>query len=405
MKSRRYGVFLLRYLQDALHLDSLVLCPPMTKGSPHFQRFFVLRRQSHPLHVFLPKIIYLKHAIEEGKMSSLPILEFVCKNYHHFNAGALKRAIIDYHRHVSAGGKMFWSLAGAMSTARLGIVLAPAIQNGLIHGLSVTGANIEESLLHMIAGEKYKYDWNYRYLTLNDDASYRADGMARVTDTLVPMEAFDIVGDLLKKQWCSARDSLSRRFWHEFFYEAVLQEKKKPIYGNRPQECWLLAAAEQNIPLMVGGHADSTYGNYFASLCYLNELSPQIVKSDIEYMVNFYDTYQDYLSVGRGCGYIQIGGGIAGDFAMCAVPSLRQDLGKQVPHWAYFCQVSESTPSFGSYSGAGANEKITWDKTNADTPAHLIESDATLVLPIMLKALLEARKDPDAAERLMFETE
>ncbi|GGB11299.1 deoxyhypusine synthase [Brucella endophytica] len=336
-------------------------------------------------------------------MSSLPILEFVCQDYHHFNAGALKRAILDYHRHVSAGGKMFWALAGALSTARLGIVLAPAIRNGLIHGLSVTGANIEESLLQMIVGEKYKFDWDYRYLKLEDDANYEAQGMARVTDTLIPKEAFDVVGEMLKSRWLSTQSASGRRFWHDYFYDVAHQEGGKSAYGKRPNECWLLAAAEQDIPIMVGGHADSSYGNYFASLCYRREISPNIVKSDIEYMVSFFDIYQDTLAPGHGCGYVQVGGGIAGDFAMCAVPSLRQDLGRSVPHWAYFCQVSDSITSFGSYSGAGANEKITWNKTNAKTPAHLIESDATLVVPIFLEALLEAQRFPEAAMRLMTE--
>lgn len=336
-------------------------------------------------------------------MSSLPTLEFVFKCYHHFNAGALKRAIFDYYQHVSTGGKMFWSLAGGLSTARLGIVLAPAIKNGLIHGLSVTGANIEESLLQMIAGEKYRFDWDYRYLGLNDDANYKAQGMARVTDALIPEEAFDIVGRLLKNRWEMTQNESGRRFWHEYFYDVVRQEGGKSAYGKRPSESWLLAAAEHDIPILVGGHADSSYGNYFASLCYRKEISPNIVKSDIEYMVDFYDIYQEKLSLGRGCGYVQIGGGISGDFAMCAVPSLRQDLGRSVPHWSYFCQVSDSITSFGSYSGAGASEKITWDKTNAKTPAHLIESDATIVVPLLLEALLETQRFPEAAIRLMAE--
>ncbi|WP_446470571.1 deoxyhypusine synthase family protein [Xenorhabdus stockiae] len=332
-------------------------------------------------------------------MNEMPVFDFICNDYHHFNAGALKRALFDYHQHISAGGKMFWSLAGALSTARIGIVLAPAIRAGLIHGLSVTGANLEESLLHMLYGDSYQYDWNYRYLSLQDDAAYLKKDFSRVTDTLVPAQAFDKLGALLKESWLNAQQQGERHFWHEYFYELALQMAQKPNYATRAKECWLLAAAQQQLPILVGGHADSSLGNFFTSECYLKKLTPGIIKSDIEYMMEFYDTYQHQLAVGSGCGYMQIGGGIAGDFAMCVVPALRHDLNLPVPHWAYYCQVSDCTTSFGSYSGAGANEKITWDKTNADTPAHLIESDASLVVPLLLEALLEAKQNPHAAEQ------
>ena len=77
-------------------------------------------------------------------------------------------------------------------------------------------------------------------------------------------------------------------------------------------------------------------------------------------------------------GFFQIGGGIAGDFPICVVPMLRQDLEQeQTPLWSYFCQISDSTTSYGSYSGAVPNEKITWEKLAIDTPRFIVESDAT----------------------------
>lgn len=339
--------------------------------------------------------------------AGMPIFDFICRDYHHFNAAALKHAVFDYQRHIAAGGKMFWSLAGALSTARLGIVLAPAIRQGLIHGISVTGANLEESLLQLIAGDEYRSAFDYRHFTPAVDASFQEQGWARVTDTLIPSSAFDKVAALLRPVWQHAQHTGQRRFWHEYLSEVALKAAKSDKgdhsakFAQPAEQCWLLAAAEMNIPIVVGGHADSSYGNYFAAQCHLGELSPTIVKSDIEYMMDFYSVYQEQLALGAGCGYMQVGGGIAGDFAMCAVPSLRQDLRRDVPHWAYFCQISDSITSFGSYSGATPNEKITWDKTTAQTPAHIIESDATLVLPLMLEALLEAQANPQAAAATM----
>jgi hypothetical protein len=76
------------------------------------------------------------------KNTDFPILDFVLTNYKNFNARATRDALIAYWRHIEGGGKMFWAVAGAMSSAQLGITLAPAIRAGLIHGLSVTGANL-----------------------------------------------------------------------------------------------------------------------------------------------------------------------------------------------------------------------------------------------------------------------
>ncbi|OGE82836.1 MAG: deoxyhypusine synthase [Candidatus Doudnabacteria bacterium RIFCSPHIGHO2_01_FULL_49_9] len=333
-------------------------------------------------------------------MTKLPTLSFILKNYKNFNSRALKDATIAYHQHIQSGGKMFWAVAGAMSSAQAGITMAPAIRAGLIHGLSVTGANLEESLFRLVAHDSYKDFPEYRYFRKADDAQILENRMRRVTDTSIPEdEAFRAVEKYIVPMWKKATREGTRKFWHEYFYELVLKLGKKHYEGN-PDECWLLAAAQKNLPIVVPGHEDSTFGNIFASYVKTGECSPSIVKSGIEYMVAFYDQYQR-LSRGRGIGFFQIGGGIAGDFPICVVPSIKYDLKKPVKPWAYFCQISDSTTSYGSYSGATPNEKITWDKLTAKTPMFVIESDATIVAPIMLQALLEARENPVESQKLL----
>jgi deoxyhypusine synthase len=329
-------------------------------------------------------------------MTSQPTLEFVLRNYKNFNARATRDALVAYFRHVDAGGKMFWAMAGAMSSAQLGITLSPAIREGLVHGLSVTGANLEESLFRLVAHHGYKDFPEYRYFTKADDTRILADRMRRVTDTSIPEdEAFRAVERFLVPRWLEASAKGERRFWHEYFYELVLNLPAETFEGN-PEECWLLAAARANLPIVVPGYEDSTFGNIFASHVKLGECSASIVKSGIEYMAAFYDQYRE-LSSGAGIGFFQIGGGIAGDFPICVVPSIKYDLQEESRPWAYFCQISDSTTSYGSYSGATPNEKITWDKLTEDTPMFVIESDATIVAPLMLSALLECRLDPAAA--------
>jgi len=118
------------------------------------------------------------------------------------------------------------------------------------------------------------------------------------------------------------------------------------------------------------------------------DINVGILKVGIEYMTFLADWYTDNT---KDCtiGFFQIGGGIAGDFPICVVPMLHQDLQRHgVPFWGYFCQISDSTTSYGSYSGAVPNEKITWGKLYTDTPRFIVESDATIVAPLMFAYIL-----------------
>lgn len=337
-------------------------------------------------------------------MSSTPVLEFILRNYKNFNARVTRDALLAYWRHLQGGGKMFWTLAGAMSSAQLGITLAPAIREGLIHGISSTGANLEESLFRLVAHHSYKDFPEYRYFTKADDTKILKQRMRRVTDTSIPEdEAFRAVEKFILPMWKQAHESGARRFWHEYFYE-LIQKLPAKVHEGRADESWLLAAAKANLPMVVPGYEDSTFGNIFASHVKFNDFPASIAKSGIEYMAEFYDQYQE-MSKGAGIGFFQIGGGIAGDFPICVVPSIKYDLEKRAKPWAYFCQISDSTTSYGSYSGATPNEKITWDKLTDKTPMFVIESDATIVAPLILSALLECRRFPKEADKLISKLE
>jgi len=276
--------------------------------------------------------------------ANLPVLELILVNYKNFNARATRDALIAYWRHVEGGGRMFWAVAGAMSSAQLGITMAPAIRAGLIHGLSVTGANLEESLFRLVAHDHYKDFPDYRYFTKQDDTKILNDRMRRVTDTSISEdEAFRAVEKIVVPMWKRATENGERRFWHEYFYE-LIQSVPANLQQGPADECWLLAAAKAKLPIVVPGYEDSTFGNIFASHVKTGECSAAISKSGIEYMAAFYDNYRE-LSSGQGVGFFQIGGGIAGDFPICVVPSIKYDLEKPVKPWAYFCQISDSPTS------------------------------------------------------------
>jgi len=190
-------------------------------------------------------------------------------------------------------------------------------------------------------------------------------------------------------RWMAADAAGERYLPHEFFYALLRSGELEQYYQIDPADSWLIAAAEADLPLFVPGWEDSTLGNMFAAACIRGDVkNPTTVRSGIEYMIRLADWYQD-TSVESPIGFFQIGGGIAGDFPICVVPMLEQDLQvENVERWAYFCQISDSTTSFGSYSGAVPNEKITWGKLSASTPKFVIESDATIVAPLIFACVL-----------------
>ncbi|MFM2101776.1 MAG: hypothetical protein RIR05_762 [Bacteroidota bacterium] len=317
------------------------------------------------------------------------ITEFMTRHYRHFNAAAMLDASKAYVEHINAGGKMMITLAGAMSTAELGISLAEMIRKDKVSIISCTGANLEEDVMNLVAHSHYKRVPHYRDLTPQDEWNLLENHYNRVTDTCIPEEeAFRRLQQHLVKQWKAAEAAGERFFPHEFLYKTVLSGDLKPYYEIDPRDSWIIAAAEKNIPIVVPGWEDSTTGNIFASYVIKGELQAQTVKSGIEYMVWLADWYKQQ-SGGKGVGFFQIGGGIAGDFPICVVPMMYQDLEwHDVPFWSYFCQISDSTTSYGSYSGAVPNEKITWGKLDINTPKFIIESDATIVAPLMFAWIL-----------------
>lgn len=312
------------------------------------------------------------------------VSDFLRHHFRHFNAAALIDAADDYRRHVHGGGAMLVTLAGAMSTAELGRSLAGMIRAGKVHAISTTGANLEEDVFNLVAHDHYVRVPRWRELTAAQEQELLDRHLNRVTDTCIPEEeAMRRIERALRAQWKAAEDAGERLFPHQFLYRLLLSGDLEEHYQIDPADSWLLAAAERELPIWTPGWEDSTTGNMFAAACIEGEAQPQTVRSGIEAMTDLAGWYTR-TAPDTPVGFFQIGGGIAGDFPICVVPMLHQDLGRtQVPLWAYFCQISDSTTSYGSYSGAVPNEKITWGKLGVDTPKHVIESDATIVAPLV----------------------
>ena len=320
------------------------------------------------------------------------VKEFVKHNYRHFNSAVVIDAAEAYCDHLKSGNKMMITLGGAMSTAELGLTLAEMIRQDKVHAITCTGANLEEDVFNLVAHDHYKRVPQYRNLTAEEEVELRESGMNRVTDTCIPEEeAMRRIERQVLKFWQKADKEKQRYFPYEFMYQLLRSGVIKEHYQIDPKDSWLIAAAEKNIPIFTPGWEDSTLGNIFVANVIRKEVSNfQVVKSGVEQMAYLIDWYRDNTKT-KSIGFFQIAGGIAGDFPICVVPLIQQDLREKCRLWGYFCQISDSTTSYGSYSGAVPNEKITWGKLDGNTPRFVIESDATIVAPLIFAYVLAAK--------------
>ena len=317
------------------------------------------------------------------------VKQFIEHNYRHFNAAVVIDAAQAYVAHLDKGGKMFMTVAGAMSTAELGLTLAEMIRQDKVHAICCTGANLEEDIFNLVAHDHYVRVPNYRTLSDQDEVDLLSRGLNRVTDTCIPEEeAMRRIERQMLRLWTRASENGERYFPYEYMYQLIESGWIDEFYQIEPKDSWMVAACQKKLPIFVPGWEDSTLGNVFVAAAIRGEVKYDCVKSGLELMGNLVDWYRAN-SAEESIGFFQIAGGIAGDFPICVVPLIQQDLKQDCRLWGYFAQISDSTTSYGSYSGAVPNEKITWGKLAVDTPRFVIESDATIVAPLIFAYVLD----------------
>ena len=329
------------------------------------------------------------------------IATFLEANFRHFNARETLDAAVGYRRFImQKRGKMLVSLAGAMSTAELGKTLAPMIRAGMVHAISATGANLEEDIFNLVGNARYKLQPDWRYLTMEQDGRTLDEGFNRVTDTCIPEDVMLEVHDGLLDLWHRAEREGARHFHWEYFYQLIRSGFFVDQHEARIEDSWVVAACEQNIPVYTPGAEDSTIGNMFCADVMQGKLeSHGVLKSGTEQFAHLTEWYRE-VDRGHPVGFFQIGGGIAGDFAMCVVPAIIQDHGTPCKHWRYFCHIGDAMTSYGGYSGCPPNEKVTWHKLDVDTENYTINSDASIVAPLIFQYVLEtATRSAENRER------
>ena len=339
-----------------------------------------------------------------------PITNFLVYTKRHCNGGKTIDAGLWLRKFLKRGGKLFLSMGGAGSSFEMGIVISELIRAGKLHGISVTGANMEESLYRYVAHRHYANIPGYMELTPKEENELREAGLRRITDTFLPEdESVRKILPKLEKLWRKSQKENKSYLWHEFFFQLLEHNLIKKDLKANEDDCWLYQAWKYKIPVYVPGAEDSTMGNISTHACYSgnhpllskyklkNPINPSIIKHGFAYMHHLAEWYVDNTK-DSSIAFLQMGGGIAGDFPICIVPHLKHDYmhaepmevkDKLIRPWASFTEIHSSPMSFGSYSGAGWKEKITWDKLPTDAFGIQIFGDYTEHFPDIAAIILE----------------
>ncbi len=342
-----------------------------------------------------------------------PISNWLVNTKRHCNGGRTVDAGLWLKQHCDDAGKIFLTMAGAGSSFQMGIVIGELIRAGKIAAISVTGANMEESLYRLVANSHYAYIPDYNELTETEEKELDRAGLRRITDTFLPEdESVRIVLDSLMTLWREAETTGNHLLWHEYFFKLFEREMIKFDPTANPDDCWLYQCWLHNVPVFVGGVEDSTMGNIFAWASYNGNhlflkgykaenkaekpLNPNIAHHSFRYMHRLAEWYMDEATE-KPLAFVQLGGGIAADFPICVVPHLKKDYladepietqESEIPAWAGFIEIHSSPMSFGSYSGAGGKEKITWSKLEPGAFICQIYGDYTEHFPDIAALIL-----------------
>ena len=332
------------------------------------------------------------------------ISAFLEANFKHFNARETLDAAKAWVEFSNKGGKMLVSLAGAMSTGEIGRTLAPLIHTGKVHAISSTAANLEEDLFNLVANSQYKLQPKWRYLTMEMDLQTREEGFNRVTDTCIPKDVMVGIHLALRNFWKEAAEKGERHFHWEYFYKLIRSGYVNGKNDVPLANSWVVAACEMDIPIYTPGTEDSTIGNMFcADVMQGIVKTHSVIKSGTEQFEHLTKWYLEN-DKNSEIGFFQIGGGIAGDFAMCVVPGIIYDHELNCKHWRYFCHIGDAVTSLGGYSGCPPNEKVTWHKLDPDTINFTINSDASIVAPLIFQYVMEKHAESKAKRMVVDET-
>ncbi len=329
---------------------------------------------------------------KQTPISGGPVSRFIQHHYRHFNAASLVDAAKGYVAHLDKGGKMMITLGGAMSTAELGLSLAEMIRQDKVHLITCTGANLEEDVFNLVAHDYYERVPGYRSLTAEDEQALLDRHMNRVTDTCIPEgEAMRRMEKAMLEVWADADKKGERYFPHEFFYKVLLSGKYEKYYQIDPKNSWMLAAAKKNLPIVVPGWEDATLGNMYAAAVIRGDVkNVHTVRTGIEYMTWLAEFYTRTATKKKHARHVPNRRRHFRRFPdlascrccirICCAPACRS--GATSARSAIQPRATAAIPA------QCQTKKSRGGKLGVKTPKFIIESDATIVAPLIFAHVL-----------------
>ncbi len=286
---------------------------------------------------------------------------------------------------------MFLAMAGAMSSAELGLSLAEMIRQGKIHAISCTGANLEEDIYNLVAHDHYVRIPNYRDLTPEDEHELLSRHLNRVTDTCIPEEeAIRRIEAAIIEEWTDADRKGERYFPHEFLYRMLRSGKLEQYYQIDPEEQLDAGCVREKPAHLRAGLGRLHHGQHLRLP--LHERQHQ----ECPHRAHGHRVHD---GIGRLVRRRHRRG------AHWLLPDRRRHC-RRLPH----LRRADVAPGYGRrvdpavglllpdqrldhqlrllFSGAVPNEKITWEKLDITTPKFIVESDATIVAPLIFAYVL-----------------
>jgi deoxyhypusine synthase len=278
------------------------------------------------------------------------------------------------------------TLAGAMTVAKMGLVICDMIDHGLVQAVVSTGALMAHGFVESTGLAHYKYRDGM------DDAALYERGYNRVYDTLEPESNLEHVEQILYailREWDASETLCSQKL------NARLGQY---LIARHPQTRGVLkSASEHGVPVYVPAFSDSEIGLGVA----IHNREQTLAGKPRIHFDPFLDLehYSTAVSKASRLGIFTIGGGVPRNWAQQVGPyleiierTLGEKAGGMITRFHYGVRICPEPVHWGGLSGCTYSEGVSWGKFVPPAKGGRfaeVYSDATIAWPIVVKAALQ----------------
>lgn len=321
-----------------------------------------------------------------------------------FGGGYLRRVYQILDRAIGMGCPLTVSVAGPVTVSGQHLTwLIPLLETGWVAYLSTTDAVCYHDGHRSL--DAYAHSPIYEVPIYGDDARLRDEKVIRVTDlafhedVLFDQDRF-LSACLARPEFQRKMTGIEMRHLLGAFYAA--QEEKNGVPAGLLSTCHRL-----NLPVLVGAPAD---GSVFLNSMKLWAMREAGLLPEYAFELDL------HAEVFEACAYhrwglfdhpvhalatLILGGGVPKNYNLQPEPALSQVLGlADVRGYAFDVQIVTAPVTDGSLSSCPPAEAVTWGKVDKEgylTHTESLQGDYSMLMPFLVKALLDNRARYEAA--------